>query len=150
MVMKRENTDEDGLFAAKTAILQAALQHVPFDGWSLLTFRAAVADSGVAEGLAQALFPRAGLDLALAYHRQGDTVMAARLADIDLTVLRYSDRVARAIRERLDLIDDKELVRRGMTLLALPQNVTEGAKAIWGTADAIWKALGDTSRDFNW
>jgi len=26
----------------------------------------------------------------------------------------------------------------------------DGAKLIWGTADAIWNALGDTSRDVNW
>ena len=26
----------------------------------------------------------------------------------------------------------------------------DGAKAIWGTSDAIWNALGDTSEDVNW
>ncbi len=57
--------------AAKDAVLDAALAHVPFDGWSEATFRAAVADSGVAPGLAQALFPRGAVDLALAYHQRG-------------------------------------------------------------------------------
>jgi ubiquinone biosynthesis protein COQ9 len=51
---------------------------------------------------------------------------------------------------RLDLVEDKELVRRGSTFFALPQNAAEGARAIWGTADAIWTALGDTSDDVNW
>jgi ubiquinone biosynthesis protein COQ9 len=32
----------------------------------------------------------------------------------------------------------------------LPQHAADGARAIWGTADAIWTALGDTSRDLNW
>ncbi len=32
------------------------------------------------------------------------------------------------------------------TLFALPQHAADGARAIWGTADAIWTALGDTSR----
>lgn len=144
------NAGDDGLNQAKQAILQAALIHVPFDGWTDATFRAAVADSGVADGLARALYPRAGLDLALAYHRAGDEGMTAQLATADLATMRYSDRVAFAIRTRLELIAYKELVRRGTTLFALPQNAGEGAKAIWGTADAIWKALGDTSTDFNW
>lgn len=151
--MPRESQSESpetGLDAPKAAILDAALPHVPFDGWSEVTFRAAIADSGVAEGLAQALYPRGGLDLALAFHRRGDALMEERLAAIDLGSLRYSERVARAIRERLELIEDKELVRRGSTLFSLPQNAAEGAKAIWGTSDAIWKLLGDTSRDFNW
>jgi len=144
------NPNDTGMDQSKQEILQAALPHVPFDGWTDATFREAVADSGVAIGLARALYPRAGLDLALEFHRNGDEAMAARLANADLASMRYSDRVAFAVRSRLELIDDKELVRRGTTLFSLPQNATEGAKAIWGTADAIWKALGDTSTDFNW
>jgi ubiquinone biosynthesis protein COQ9 len=29
-------------------------------------------------------------------------------------------------------------------------HAADGAKAIWGTADRIWTALGDTSDDLNW
>jgi ubiquinone biosynthesis protein COQ9 len=144
------NPNETGVDDTKQAILQAALPHVPFDGWTGATFRAAVTDSGVAEGLARALYPRGGLDLALEYHHSGDALMVERLENADLATMRYSDRVAFAVRTRLELVTDRELVRRGTTLFSLPQNATEGARAIWGTADAIWKALGDTSTDFNW
>ena len=41
-------------------------------------------------------------------------------------------------------------MRRGTTLFALPQNAGDGVRAIWGTADTIWTALGDTSDDLNW
>lgn len=143
--MDRETTPE----AAKARILQAALPHVAFDGWSAATLAAAITDSGVAPGLAQALFPRGGIDLAVAYHRAGDAAMAEALAERDLSGLRFRDRVALAIRLRLDLAD-KEAVRRGSTLFALPQHAAEGANLLWGTADAIWTALGDTSRDVNW
>lgn len=150
---QRDSSDqptESGPEMVRDRLLQAALPHVPFDGWSDLTLQAAIADSGVAPGLAKALFPRGGVDLALAFHHEGDARMAERLAQSDLTALRYSDRVAFAIRTRLELVEDRELVRRGTTLFALPQNAAEGAKAIWATADAIWKALGDSSSDFNW
>ncbi|NGQ89344.1 COQ9 family protein [Rhodobacter sp. HX-7-19] len=135
---------------AREAVLDAALSHVPFDGWSETTLRAAITDSGVAEGLARALFPRGGIDLAVAFHKDGDRQMAETLAKADLSQMRFRDRVAFAIRTRLDLVADRELVRRGTTLFALPQHAAEGAKLIWGTADAIWLALGDTSRDLNW
>lgn len=135
---------------AREAVLDAALSHVPFDGWSETTLRAAITDSGVAEGLARALFPRGGIDLAVAFHKDGDRQMAEILANTDLSQMRFRDRVAFAIRTRLDLVADRELVRRGTTLFALPQHAAEGAKLIWGTADAIWLALGDTSRDLNW
>jgi ubiquinone biosynthesis protein COQ9 len=141
---------DDTVTVSRDAVLDAALAHVPFDGWSEATFRAAVAASGVAPGLAKALFPRGAVDLALAYHRRGDAAMVARLKASDLAAMRYSDRVAAAVRFRLEAAGDKEAVRRGATLFALPQHAADGAKAIWGTADAIWAALGDTSRDLNW
>ncbi|MBL4916047.1 COQ9 family protein [Tabrizicola sp. DMG-N-6] len=135
---------------AGAAILEAALPHVAFDGWSEATFRAAITESGQPEALARALYPRGGLDLALAFHRAGDARMAERMEAADLTGMRYSEKVAFAIRTRLEVIDDPETVRRGMTLFALPHHAGEGARALWGTADAIWHALGDTSRDLNW
>lgn len=141
---------ENSMEAAKAAILDAALGHVPFDGWSEATFRAALADSGVAPPLGRALFPRGAVDLALAYHQRGDALMAERLRAADLGAMRYRDRVAYAIRTRLEMAEDKELVRRGTTLFALPTHAADGARAIWGTADAIWNALGDTSTDVNW
>jgi ubiquinone biosynthesis protein COQ9 len=136
--------------ATKDAVLDAALAHVPFDGWSEITLRAAIADSGVAEALARALFPRGPVDLALAYHHRGDMQMMERLAAADLGAMRYRDRVIFAIRQRLELVGDKELVRRGSTLFSLPHHAADGARAVWGTADAIWRALGDTSTDLNW
>jgi ubiquinone biosynthesis protein COQ9 len=133
----------------KAQILDAALGHVPFDGWSDKTLAAACADAGIALGLARSLFPRGGVDLALAYHARGDAEMSARLAETDLSALRYRDRIARAVQLRLELAD-RELVRRATTLFSLPVHAADGARAIWSTADAIWTALGDTSRDLNW
>ena len=133
----------------KNRLVEAAVMHVAFDGWSDDTLKLAASDCGISLAEAQALFPRGAIDLALAYHHAGDDQMVAHMAETDLSVMRYSARVAHAIRLRLELAD-KEAVRRGSTLFALPQNAGDGAKAIWGTADRIWEALGDTSRDVNW
>jgi len=133
----------------KARVLEAALAHVPFDGWSERTLAAAIADAGVPAALARSLFPRGGVDLALAYHALGDAEMVERLATLDLSAMRFRDPIATAVRTRLELAD-RELVRRGTTLFSLPQHAADGARAIWGTADAIWTALGDTSQDLNW
>lgn len=131
-------------------LLDAALLHVPFDGWSEVTFRAACHDAEVPEVLAHAVCPRGGVDLALAYHARGDSLMLERLAAEDLSGMRFRDKVAAAVRFRLEAVDDKEAVRRGTTLLTLPQYAGDGVKAIWGTCDLIWDALGDGSDDLNW
>jgi len=135
---------------AKAQLLEAALPHVPFDGWSEATFQAAIADSGVSPGIARATCPRGAVNLALAYHAAGDQTMLAALADADLDDLRFRDRIALGVRLRLEAVEDKELVRRGMTLFALPQYAADGAQAVWGTCDKIWTALGDSSDDINW
>ncbi len=130
-------------------LLDAALPHVAFDGWSDPTFRAAIADTGVDPVVARGLYPRGAVDMAVAFHRRGDDEMAARLARMD-DAPRYRDLVARAVRTRIEVAGDREAVRRGTTLFALPIYAADGAKLIWGTADRIWNALGDTTRDFNW
>lgn len=130
-------------------LLDAALPHVPFDGWSPAALTAAARDAGVDPALARALFPRGGLDMALAWHRRGDAAMIAALAARDLSALRFREKVALAVRLRLEGAD-RDGVRRGAALLALPQNTPEAARAMWNTADAIWNALGDTSTDGNW
>ncbi|MGR3467353.1 MAG: COQ9 family protein [Shimia sp.] len=131
-------------------LLDAALPHVVFDGWSQETFRNAARDAEISEAEARAACPRGALDLAVAYHKAGDAEMIARLEAADLADMRFRDRVAFAVRQRLELVEDKEAVRRGTTLFALPPYAAEGARLIWGTADAIWTALGDTSDDLNW
>lgn len=133
----------------KDRLLQAAMVHVPFDGWSERSLRAGAADCGLDVALARALFPRGGVDLALAYHAQGDAEMVTRLQAMDLAALRFRDRIIRAVRTRLELAD-RELVRRGTTLFSLPQHAADGAAAIWRTSDKIWTTLGDTSQDLNW
>lgn len=143
----KQDTVQDSM---KTVLLDAALMHVPFDGWTEATFRVACLDAGVDDVLARAIFPRGAVDLALAYHVRGDSLMVQRMTSEDLSGLRFRDKIAAAIRFRLEAIDDKEAVRRGTTMLTLPQYAGDGVKAIWGTVDAIWTTLGDGSDDINW
>ncbi|WP_298935406.1 COQ9 family protein [uncultured Ruegeria sp.] len=135
---------------AKQQLLNAILNHVPFDGWSETSFRAAITDSDLEDGLARAICPRGAVDLALAYHARGDAVMLERIKTEDMSGLKFREKIAAAVRYRLEAVEDKELVRRGMTLFSLPMHAGEGAKAVWQTCDMIWDALGDTSDDVNW
>ena len=138
------------MHAITEQLARAALVHVPFDGWSETTFRAACADAGISESLARVHCPRGAVDLALAAHAFGDAELRRRLANADLSDLRFRDRVAQAVMWRLDAAGDREVVRRATALFALPHLAADGARAIWQTADTIWTALGDTSDDLNW
>ena len=129
--------------------LDAAMNHALFDGWSPATIAAARADLAMSAEAVRQIFPKGAPDLALAYHRRLDAQMVEALRAADLGEMRFRDRITYAVRLRLE-IADKELVRRGMALFALPQHAATGARALWETADEIWTILGDTSRDINW
>lgn len=144
-------TEEEHLAEARERLLDAALPHVPFDGWSDSTLKGAISDSGVDAGLARLAFPRGGIDMALAFHRRGDRALAAEIAGTDIRAMRIRDRVAHCVRRRIELVaDHREAVRRGAALLALPIYAPEGARAIWETADTIWTLCGDDATDYNW
>ena len=132
-------------------LVDAILPHVPFDGWSEAAFRRAVADAEATPARARAAMPRGAVDAAVHFHRRGDDAAIARVKAADTEGMRYRDRVAHAVRTRLEVAEpDREAVRRGMTLFALPMHAGDGLRAMWGTADAIWEALGDRSDDVNW
>lgn len=133
----------------KEQLLDAALGHVPFDGWSETTFRAAATEADVDMTMARAVCPRGAVDLARAYHSRGDDLMVKAIRESDQPE-KYRDKIAAAVRFRIEAVSDKEAVRRGTTLFALPMYAGDGAKLIWGTADLIWSTLGDTSDDINW
>jgi len=130
--------------------LHAALPHVVFLGWSEATFTAAVAETQMDPALARGLYPRGGLDLLVAFHQHGDRQMQQRLAAQQLDSMRFRDRVAHALWLRLEIFENREYVRRGMCLLSLPPYAALGSRLVWGTASAIWDALGDRSDDVNW
>jgi ubiquinone biosynthesis protein COQ9 len=128
-------------------LLGAILPHVPFEGWSDAAFAAACRETGTDPALARLSLPRGAVDLACAHHRAGDRALAARLA-AEPPAGRMRERIARAICLRLEIAGDREVARRSAALMALPHLAPEGAALIWGTADAIWTALGDTSQGF--
>lgn len=134
----------------KDRLLDAALVHVAFDGWTEDTFRAAAQDAGIDPAVARAMCPRGAADLAVAFHKRGDARMVERLKETDLSDMRFRDRIAAAVRFRLEAVEDKEAVRRGMTLFSMPQHAPDGMRLIWETAGLIWETLGDSSDDVNW
>jgi ubiquinone biosynthesis protein COQ9 len=150
MTQTQNQTRAMTLDEARDAMLDAALMHVPFDGWSEATFRAAARDADIPRAVADAACPRGAVDLALAFHEAGDREMLRRLNAEDLSTLRFRDKIATAVRFRIEAAQDREVVRRASSLFALPNYSADGARALWGTADKIWTALGDRSDDINW
>lgn len=148
-------TDEElaadfGTDPTRAALVRAILPQVPFDGWSDRSFEAAAREAEVTLAEARAAAPRGALDLAVEWHRMGDRAMLRELRASDLRSMRTRERIAFAVRTRMAQTPEREALRRSTALFALPQNAALGAQLLWETADHIWTALGDNSRDGNW
>ena len=132
-------------------ILAEALPHVAFDGWSDKTLREAADRAGASDAELKAAFPRGPVDAIVFFSSDADRRAAEVIEAADLKSMRVRDRIAFAVRTRVEVVaDHKEAARRGAAMLALPQYALDGASCVWRTCDMIWRAIGDTSADFNW
>lgn len=134
----------------RRALLDALLDHVPFDGWTGAAMAAAAEQAGLDAGFPHRAFPRGALDAIEFFNRVADRNMAAALAGEDLESLRVRDRIARAVRIRLEQnAGHRDAVRRGMAVLSLPSSGPAGLRILYRTVDTIWRAAGDRATDFN-
>jgi ubiquinone biosynthesis protein COQ9 len=127
-------------------LLEAALVHVPFDGWSRRSLFAGAADLGLEPGLARRLFPRAGDDMLVHVERWADRQTLARVGPLD--GLRVRERIAKLVRTRLEILGlHREAMRRATAARLLPSNGFAACGSLWRTVDLMWSAAGDDARD---
>jgi ubiquinone biosynthesis protein COQ9 len=134
----------------RTEIMLAALSHVPFDGWGEASLLRGAADAGHDAATARRLFPQGAPDLIACHSHYADRQMLEALAKRDLDTMKIRDRIATAVRVRLDQnMAHREAIRRALALLALPQHSGLATRLLYRTVDAMWHAAGDTSTDHN-
>jgi ubiquinone biosynthesis protein COQ9 len=137
--------------AMREAIIDSALPHVPFDGWTQGALQQGAADAGHDKVMALRVFPGGPVEAVEFWSRLADRRMLAALEERDLAAMKVRERIATAIRIRLEqTAGHREAVRRAFGLLALPLNAGRAPALLWRTVDAIWYAAGDTATDFNY
>ncbi len=134
--------------SAREAVLAAALPHAAFDGFTDSVLQKAAMEAGVKD--AARLFENGPISLVEFYSTWADAQMEAKLAATDLKAMKIRARIAAAVKARLSVLaPHKEAARRAAALLSLPMHAALGAKLVYRTVDAMWRAAGDTSTDFN-
>jgi ubiquinone biosynthesis protein COQ9 len=145
---KPAGADRDA--ALKDGILDAALRHVAFDGFTDKVLAAAAAEAGADKAALARLFPDGPLSLVEAFSTRTDAAMETQLAKRKLAQMKIRERIRLAVTTRLALLaPHKEAARRAAAFLTLPPHAGLGAKLLYRTVDSIWRAVGDTSTDFN-
>ena len=134
----------------RASLLDAALRHVPFDGWTWTAIDAGARDLKLASGEAQRLFPGGPQELIRAFSAEADRTMLETLEGFDLAAMKVREKVAAGVRARLEAVAaHREAVRSGLSFFALPLNAAAGLTCLYRTVDAIWYAAGDKATDYN-
>lgn len=129
-------------------LLLAALEHIPFEGWSRKALLAGAADIGIDAGTARRLFPRGGDDLIHHLDVWTDRRLAEQADDGAIERLRVRERIAKLVWMRLEILaPHREAMRRAIAARLLPGNAVKAAPAIWRSIDLIWELAGDRARD---
>jgi ubiquinone biosynthesis protein COQ9 len=144
---KAESRDDKAL---RTAVLLAALPHAAFDGFIDSVLGKAGTEAGVSKLEVARLFEGGPASLVEFYSVWADEQMEVKLAAMDLKAMKIRMRIAAAVWARLDALKpSKEAARRAAAMLSLPMNAALGTKLMYRTVDVMWRAVGDTSTDFN-
>lgn len=140
----------DDLMTLRDKIVEAALPHIPFDGWTPRAAHRAAADLGLTQAEAARAFPYGAADMVAHYSDLADRRMLIELDRRDIGTMKIRERIATAVRVRLEqAAPHREAVRRALAVLALPSNAILGGKCLYRTVDAMWVAAGDSSTDWN-
>lgn len=129
-------------------ILEAALQHIPFEGWNRRALLAGAADIGIEAATAIRLFPGGGDDLLAHLDVWADRRLVAAVDQREIDRLRMRERIARLVRMRLEILSPhREAVRRAIAARLLPGNALKAGPALWRSIDLIWAIAGDRADD---
>lgn len=129
-------------------LLEAALIHIPFEGWSRRALHLGAADIGLDTSAVKCLFPRGGDDLLVHLDVWADRQLVDRTEQAVLDKLRIKDRIAKLVKTRLDILaPHREAIRRAVAARLLPNNAMTAGTALWRSMDLIWTLAGDQTRD---
>lgn len=134
----------------RAALAPAVAENAAFDGWNNHALDMAADALGVDRDVARLAFSEGPVEMIDAWFASIDAAMLAELTPEKLGSMKIRARITVLIETRLHLVAPKrESLRRALSILAMPQNVSRAAKLGWRSADVMWRAAGDTATDYN-
>ena len=132
-------------------VVEAALPHVAFDGWTMAALRAGAAAAGLDESEAAVLFPRGPMEAIEAHMALADRRMVEDVSALEPAPSGVAATVRAALRARLERnAPEREAIRRAAARLSLPHNTPLALRSLYRTVDAVWLLADDRSTDFSY
>ena len=125
-------------------------ENAVFDGWTKAAVDSAAAQLGVDPVQARLDMPKTQAGMIDVYIQEVDRALEAWFTPKRLAGLKIREKIRSLVWHRLEIMGlAREAVRRGLAILAMPQNLPLAVRLSWRSADLMWRIAGDTSTDFN-
>jgi ubiquinone biosynthesis protein COQ9 len=142
--------DPSPLEQLRRQLALAVGENAVFDGWTRQAVDSAAQQLGLDPVQARLAMPKSQAGMIDLYIQEVDRGLEAYFTPERLAKLKIREKIRALIWRRLEIMGPaREGVRRGLAILAMPQNVPLALRVSWRTADLIWRIAGDTSTDFN-
>ena len=125
-------------------------ENAVFDGWTRAAVDSAARQLGLDPVQARLAMPKTQAGMIDLYIQEVDRALEAWFTPQRIAKLKIRERIRALVWHRLEIMGPaRESVRRGLAILAMPQNVPLALRIGWRSADVMWRIAGDTSTDFN-
>jgi len=125
-------------------------ENAVFDGWTRAAVDSAARQLGLDPVQARLAMPKTQAGMIDLYIQEVDRALEAWFTPQRIAKLKIRQRIRALVWHRLEIMGPaRESVRRGLAILAMPQNVPLALRIGWRSADVMWRIAGDTSTDFN-
>jgi ubiquinone biosynthesis protein COQ9 len=142
--------DPSPLEQLRRQLALAVGENAVFDGWTRQAVDSAARQLGIDPVQARLAMPKTQAGMIDLYIQEVDRGLEAWFTPKRLAKLKIREKIRELIWRRLEIMGPaREAVRRGLAILAMPQNLPLALRISWRTADLMWRIAGDTSTDFN-
>ena len=128
----------------------AVAENAVFDGWTRAAVDTAAEQLAIDRSQARLAMPKTQAGMVDVYIHAVDRALEEHFTPERLAGKKVREKIRSLVWKRLEIMAPaREAVRRGVAILAMPQNLPLGLRIGWRTADLMWRIAGDTSTDFN-
>lgn len=125
-------------------------ENAVFDGWTRAAVDSSAAQLGIDPVQARLAMPKTQSGMIDVYIQEVDRALEAWFTPERLRGMKIREKITALVWRRLEIMGPaREAVRRGLAVLAMPQNLPLALRISWRSADLMWRIAGDTSTDFN-
>jgi ubiquinone biosynthesis protein COQ9 len=125
-------------------------ENAVFDGWTRAAVDTAADQLEIDRAQARLAMPKTQAGMVDVYIQAVDRALEEHFTPERLAGMKVREKIRSLVWKRLEIMAPaREAVRRGVAILAMPQNLPLGLRIGWRTADRMWRIAGDTSTDFN-